>query len=247
MKLLEQQFNNLSLFIYENIKNNIWIEKFFNSLNVLCLKNELKNFIISYISKILMYTLLLFIISLFIFVINFNLYILIFPLLCPIALIYDLKIKIDNRINEMKYYFPNFIYNVALLVSAGIHIQRAIDIIYENLDKNDENVINYVLNYIYIEKNKGKSLLTSFMDLALIFKLRMLNNFNLILKQSIQNGIYNTSDLLIELAENIEKEREYDIKQMAEKLSSKLLAPLMVSLVGIMAMLIIPVSIQIRM
>ncbi len=133
---------------------------------------------------------------------------------------------------------------ITILLSAGINIESAISIIAKA--PSTYPVMQRLFEHIGEEKSKGFSTTTALAEFSLIYRNKYLNKFNATILQSNKTGTKRLAENLMNLSKEITAERQANLKRRAEVLSTKLLMPLMLSLIGIMAMLTIPVFMQLK-
>lgn len=154
----------------------------------------------------------------------------------------DMKKRARARVDEILMQCPELFYQMSILISCGLNIDEVMKNIYENTY--DEGGIKYLLDKIYFEIERGESLVDAVNIVARDLNIRAINKFSVIIKQMVENGMKRANDVLMELSDDTIRQLQFEIRQKAEKLSSKLMFPLMVSLSGLMVMLIIPVMMQ---
>lgn len=154
----------------------------------------------------------------------------------------DMKRRAQARADEILMQCPELFYQMSILISCGLNIDEVMKNIYENTY--DEGGIKYLLDKIYFETERGESLVDSLNAVARDLNIRTVNKFSVIIKQLVENGMKRSNEVLMELSDDTIRQLQFEIKQRAEKLSSKLMFPLMISLSGLMVMLIVPVMMQ---
>lgn len=157
----------------------------------------------------------------------------------PIA---KLKRAYEEYSADLNRGLESLMQEMALIISTGLSIQDAYSLIAKQ--KSKLGVMNRLYEHIDEECAKGKTLFTGLASFALLYKNRYLNKLNAILAQSAKSGSCRLSENLKSLSTDMMLERRADLKRRAETLSTKLLMPLMLSLIGIMAMLMVPVFMQ---
>lgn len=236
----------LSLKIYEKFETSRWIIQKNREFRILYNLNEYEEKLLSHISALIISVVSALIISLVLISIRYSeslIFISVsFPIILPIAVDMNVSKKAKERISRINIGLSEMIFQISILVSAGISIQNSVKEVYKIYPQDSD--MRMLWDIVYYEVERGRGFLESLASAVEIFRLRNLNKLYNILKSGIEKGISNVSEKLLELAEDCSRDIEFDIRKLAEKLSTKMLAPLMVSLIGIMVMLIIPVVIQ---
>ncbi len=131
---------------------------------------------------------------------------------------------------------------LSILLSTGLSVDDSFDILSKTLNKS--KVLARMIYFIEEEKKKGGSISEAISIFARYFRSKHLNNLIVIIVATKERGVNKPSEKLLNLANEIQLERRVELKRKSEKISSKLLMPLMLSLISIMAMLLVPAFLQ---
>lgn len=231
----------------EYLKKSNWYYQKQKQCIVIYPKNRVNLEIKIHIRKILKISLSVFLIMLILVIISgFEGIILCNMIIFPVLFIYkidsDMKKKAQNIADEILMQCPELFYQMSILVSSGLNIDEVMKNIYENTY--EEGAIKNLLDKIYFEIERGESLADAVNVVARDLNIRAINKFSVIVKQMVENGMKKGNEALMELSDDTIGELQFEIRQKAEKLSSKLMLPLMISLGGLMLMLIVPIMMQ---
>jgi len=150
----------------------------------------------------------------------------------------ELDKKIEERYFIVKIEFTEFLNKLSLLVGAGLTVRAAWKRIANN---SDENNIFYK-GIIRVEKavENGKSFNSQLEEFQLEYQIREISRFVSILIQNNLKGSENIVIILDQLSQDVLESRKREVKIIAERANSKLLFPMMITLVAILIMLAIP-------
>ncbi len=146
----------------------------------------------------------------------------------------DLDIGIENLVNEL-----------SILVSSGMSLDSAMKL--KRTDRKTYAVMNMFYKYLENSKKKGLNINASILGFSKIYRNKYLNKLNVLISQSKKKGTGKQAEALIALAGEIMGNRKMNVKKKAETLSTKMLMPLMVSMIGIIIMIMVPVFMQLAM
>lgn len=239
--------NDMALRVVDASKRTFWFYVKQKQLLVLYPKNTVPEKYESHIKTILkkyVFSASLFLAVAFLF--EFHPIMILNLLIFPVLLVYRedvrLKNKSDGHREEILSQCPELFYQLSILMSSGLNIDTAMLHIRNNAI--EKGGIKYALDKVYFELERGENLVNSVNVVAQNLNIRALNKFSVILKQIIENGMKNASGALIDLSEDTMLELQSEIKQKSEKISSKMMMPLILSLLCIMIMLAVPVILQ---
>jgi tight adherence protein C len=151
---------------------------------------------------------------------------------------YQLKQRYEKTIAEIQKELPIFLQQLSLLLKAGLTIQNSYAFA---IKSSKEKHLGIVIALIERECEKGSELLLAFGIVADVVSTTAINRLVSLMTQARHTGVHNLSNQLLYLAEDIMKERQLFIRTISEKLSTKMLMPMMISMIGIMALLIFPI------
>lgn len=155
---------------------------------------------------------------------------------------YLIKKRYDQKVSLITRQMPAFLHQIALLLKSGTTLERSLQIIYDGYS--DGHVINQILSRVYSESDRGTYLLQAFRILPELITDRAMHHFALLMSQASKTGVHRLAIQLVELSEQLQRERQASLKTLSEQLSTKMLMPLMVSMAMIMTILIYPILSQ---
>ncbi len=131
---------------------------------------------------------------------------------------------------------------LSILLSTGMGVDESFNIVKGT--KNTSKMIERLIYMIEEEKRRGGSISDAISIFAKYFRSKHINKLIVIVVATKEKGVNKPSEKLLTLANEIQLERRFELKRKSEKISSKLLMPLMLSLMGIMVMLLVPAFMQ---
>ncbi len=157
--------------------------------------------------------------------------------------IYNKFVKDQKEILEnMSRDLESLCKQLSILISTGLSIDDCFKII--SATKHKSLFLTRLFYMIEHEFKKGGGLIDGVSIFARYFRSKHFNKLIIIIVATKEKGVSKPSEKLLDLANEIQLERRFELKRKSEKISSKLLMPLMLSLVGIMAMLLVPAFLQ---
>ncbi len=157
-----------------------------------------------------------------------------------------LKVKraYDEACHSIMKELPAFIQQMALLIKAGSNARQSVDTIYRYAKVGTG--LHTLLAHVYFEHERGNDFFQSFSILNEFIHHKSIHHLSLLMGQVKRAGVHQFSNQLVELAELIMEERKTYVRMISEQLSTKLLAPMMISMVTILSLLIYPVMTQLN-
>ncbi len=182
----------------------------------------------------------------FLFKAQFELYFTLAAIGTLLIILPVLKIKrqYQEHCHQIMKELPAFVQQMALLIKSGSNARQSIDTIYRN--SSDKEGIHTLLAHVYFENERGNDFFQSFSLLNEFIHHKSIHHLSLLMGQVKRAGVHQFSTQLIELAELMMTERQTYIRIIAEQLSTKLLAPMMISMVTILTLLIYPIMTQLN-
>lgn len=150
-------------------------------------------------------------------------------------------LNFDKNLNQG---LESLIQKMIILLSAGMNVDLALSI--SQKIETPFPVIKKLFSHIEDEKEKGLTQAKALAGFARLYRNKYLNKFNANLVQSNSTGSKRLSENLKRLSEEISAERQNELKRRAEVLSTKLLMPLMLSMIGIIVMIMVPIFLQLQ-
>jgi len=157
-------------------------------------------------------------------------------LILPVYFEMDLLSQIDKRHNELMVDFPHVISQMALLMNAGMPLREVIRRLASRKDTLFYNELKIMINMI----DQGESEYDAMRQFADRCGVPEIRKFSLMVMQNIIRGSENMANALTEMSNEIWNDRKNHIRQLGEKVSTRLLLPIMMIFGGILVMVIVP-------
>lgn len=151
--------------------------------------------------------------------------------------LYKLKKKIKEKKERVNIEFYSLLNKFLLLCTAGLNIRECFLKI--ELDLKNDSILKKELKRVNDSINIGCIEINAYREFAKRFNNININKFISIIIQGILKGI-NISEHLIRLNDQMNIERQSNIKVLAEKASTKLIIPLVLIFIAIMLLVIYP-------
>ncbi len=153
-----------------------------------------------------------------------------------------LRRQYDDMTRDIMRALPMFIYQLAMLIRSGATLEASVYLIHQRLA--GDCAMAQLLDKIHLATERGEHLSDAFAVMGELVERREVHHLVLLIGQVAQSGVYRFADQLIGLGDMIMRERQTTIKTISEQLSTKLLLPMMLSLMTIMAILVYPILAQ---
>lgn len=157
------------------------------------------------------------------------------------------KLKEEERAMRegLIYGLEALINEINMLLSAGLSLEASM----KKISYNPPDYITIIRLFEHIEEEGelGFSLYVALASFAKLYRNNYMYRFNAALASSGKTGSSSLQTNLNELKNRIISEKRANIRRKAETLSTKLLMPLMLSLLGIFGMLLFPIFQQLTM
>lgn len=148
----------------------------------------------------------------------------------------NLRSKAAKRQEEIDIGFPNAISKIALLVTAGMNITRAIE---ETADS-DNSLMYRELRLAVKEMNQAATVQGAFTRLQCRCSNKYLDKMITIVTKSYVAGNTNLADDLRAINEECWLDKKHNARRMGEKVQNKLFIPTMLMFVGILVVIVVP-------
>ncbi len=156
------------------------------------------------------------------------------------------KLKRMYEVNEaeLEMGLENLVNELAILVSTGMSLDSSIKIY--RRDRSNYYVMDKFYKEIEDADKKGLNINSAILGFGKIYNNKYLNKLNVIISQSSKKGNGKQAEALKNLAVEIMVERRNKVKKKAETISTKMLMPLMVAMIGIIIMIMVPIFMQLQ-
>ncbi len=164
------------------------------------------------------------------------------PFLCAVLPYSNLKQQYDQTARAIIRALPGFVHQLAMLLRSGATLERSVQIVYARLTPDD--ALYVLLNRVQLARARGDGVGDAFRVMPELVKHRAVHHLALLMSQVSKTGVYHFSDQLIELGDLLIRDRQSVVKTISEQLSTKLLVPMMISMITIMLILVYPILSQ---
>jgi tight adherence protein C len=156
----------------------------------------------------------------------------------------ELDNKIDKKYFIIRNEFAEFLNKLSLLVGAGLTITGAWKKIANNCDENNP----FYRGVVRVQRgvDNGQSFNSQLEEFHLEYQTREISRFVSILIQNYLKGSENIVIILDQLSNEALEGRKREVKIIGERVNSKLLLPMMITLIAIFIMLAIPAILMIK-
>lgn len=149
---------------------------------------------------------------------------------------YDKRNKLQKRHEQILREFPHVLSQMALLMNAGMPLrevlqtaaQRETGILSREIKKLSDDMTNGIPEY---------EALGSFADRCGVDSVRKLSS---LITQNVRKGSSELASALMELSNEVWRDRVNSVKEEGEKASAKLLIPILIIFIGILIMVAVP-------
>jgi tight adherence protein C len=139
--------------------------------------------------------------------------------------------------------YPSFAMEFALLVNAGLTPQKSWMMASE---KNNATEFYSEAGKVSLRCNTGSPFVDSLMAFSAGLAIPEINTFVSVVTQSVKNGGQDMTHMLKRHALQCWEKRRMEVRKKAEEAGAKLVFPLMLGLVGIIAILVFPAVYMIK-
>ena len=148
----------------------------------------------------------------------------------------NLRSKAEKRQEEIDLGFPNAISKIALLVTAGMNIVKAI----EETARSDDSLMCRELRLTLKEMNQGATVQGAFLRLQCRCNNKYLDKMVTIVTKSYVSGNANLASDLKGINDECWLDKKHNARRMGEKIQNKLFVPTMLMFVGILVVIVVP-------
>ncbi len=164
------------------------------------------------------------------------------PFLFAVLPFSRLKRQYDQTARAIIRALPGFVHQLAMLMRSGATLERSVQIIYARL--RPDAPLYTLLTRVQLARERGEGLGDAFRVMPELVQHRAVHHLALLMGQVSKTGVYHFSDQLIELGDLLIRDRQSVVKTISEQLSTKLLVPMMISMMTIMLILVYPILSQ---
>lgn len=153
-----------------------------------------------------------------------------------------LSTKVTKRHEEMMLEYPHVLSQMALLINAGLTLRETIEIV---ACKGGNGPLTKQLQEMMKDLNNGLSDAEALKLLADRCEIAEVRKFTNTILQNLQKGGNELAKSMVQMSDEVWKERISNAKEVAEKASTKLLMPIMLIFGGILLMVMVPMFLSI--
>ncbi len=154
------------------------------------------------------------------------------------------KIKREYEKNdfELNLGLENYVNELAILVASGMSLDASIKL--DRSNRKTYYIMQKFFKYLEDANKKGLGINSAILGFSKIYHNKFLNKLNVLISQSNKKGNTKQAEALINLGMDIMNEKKNSVKKKAETISTKMLMPLMLSMIGIIVMIMVPIFMQ---
>lgn len=157
---------------------------------------------------------------------------------------YEIKKKVEERNNQIRRTFPEFVIKITLLINAGMTLSRAWEKIsidyYKKYNKDEKQFLYEEMLVTLQEINNGVSEIHSYEDFGKRCKIPEMMRFTTVIIQNLRKGNDSLVTTLQTQANEAWEIRKNNAKKAGEKASSKLLLPMGIMFIIILLIVMMP-------
>ncbi len=155
-----------------------------------------------------------------------------------------IKVKREYERNEFELNLglENFVNELAILVASGMSLDASIKL--KRTERESYYVMQKFFKYLEDANKKGLAINSAVLGFSKIYTNKFLNKLNVLISQANKKGSTKQAEALINLGVDIMNEKKNKVKKKAETISTKMLMPLMLSMIGIILMIMVPIFMQ---
>ena len=156
-----------------------------------------------------------------------------------------LKEQLKHRTEQLLYDYPGFVYRMVLMLGAGMTTRRSWYQLMEDYEKDGESGkkekwLYQELRYAHIQMQSVVPEIQAYIEFGKRTELHSYIKFMQLLTQYIRRGSKGMQELMLQEAEEAEKQRRDFAKQLGETAGTKLLLPMMLLLVIVLMIVMMP-------
>ena len=144
---------------------------------------------------------------------------------------------VDKRSSVMLLEFPEVVSKLALLVNAGMILREA----WEQVAYSEEGILYREMQNSVIDMQNGKNEQDALIDFGQRCGVPQVKKFSSTLAQGVMKGNRELAPMMIQQSEEAWNVKKQEVKRAGEAASAKLLLPIVLTFIGILTMVIVPV------
>ncbi len=157
-------------------------------------------------------------------------------LILPIYFEMDLSSQLNKRHEELMQDFPHVLSQMSLLLNAGMTLREVM----RRLSARKDTLFYQEMKIMVTMIDNGDSEYDAMRQFADRCGVAEIRKFSLMVMQNISKGSEGMAASLAEMSSEIWNDRKNHVKQLGEKVSARLLIPIMMIFGGILIMVIVP-------
>lgn len=154
---------------------------------------------------------------------------------------YALKKKAAERLRYFENHLPALLQQFSLLLGTGMGLEQSFETLLKHYS---DPIMNQMLSLVQRERLATKPLYEAILIWGQLAPSRTVNRFVVLIAQSGKHGLKAMAHQMLSLSDDALREQQLAIRTRAEQVSTKMLVPMMLSMVVLMILLIFPVMIQ---
>lgn len=164
-----------------------------------------------------------------------------------VLMVFYVDLRIDSSINEQHEEilldYPNVLSNMALLISSGMMLREAWKVVGESGNRKIYREMQNATHNIA----QGYSEVQAYTEFAEACKVNQIKKFISIICQNVEKGSSELVHVMRELSIEAWNEKKNVVKTRGAAASTKLIIPVMISFVGILIMIMVPIMASMNM
>ncbi len=154
----------------------------------------------------------------------------------PVYFEFDISSQLEKRHEELMQDFPHILSQMSLLLNAGMPLREVL----RKLSVRKETLFYQEMGIMVKMIDNGDSEYDAMRQFADRCGVPEIRKFSLMVMQNITRGSEGMAASLKEMSDEIWNERKNHVRQLGEKVSARLLIPIMMIFGGILVMVIVP-------
>lgn len=147
-----------------------------------------------------------------------------------------LRVRAGKRQEEIDRSFPDAVSKIALLVTAGMNVTRAI----EETAEGGDSMVNRELQLAIKEMNQGATVQKAFSRMQYRCNNKYLDKMATIITKSYVSGNTRLAEDLRAVSEECWLDKKHSARRMGEQVQNRLFIPTMLMFIGILIVIVVP-------